>query len=183
MQTEFSFGLETVAERSDHTYRSAVFSPCQVYRYQLCRVWDPATYCCNFIMLNPSTADEVRNDPTVERCERRARAWNYGGLLVTNIFAFRSTDPKLMKAAADPVGPNNDHAIIETAKESGIVICAWGQHGKHNGRSADVVRLLMRSGLGHKLHVLRMSASGEPWHPLYLPYDLQPSPAEFGPDV
>ena len=82
----------------------AWYSPCGVYRYRLERVWAPgALLAC--IMLNPSTATEERNDPTIERCERRARALGFGGLSVVNLFAFRATYPADLRRAADPVGP------------------------------------------------------------------------------
>jgi hypothetical protein len=93
----------------------ATFSPCRKYRYTLTRTWVPDLPLINFVMLNPSTADEVVNDPTVERCERRARMWNCGGLIVTNIFAWRSTDPDELRRVADPVGPDKDDALVESA--------------------------------------------------------------------
>ena len=150
----------------------AWFSSCERYRYLLWRRWG-AGPACNFVMLNPSTADEVENDPTVERCERRAREWRYAGLYVTNIFAWRSTDPAYLKAALDPVGPENDTVLIDTAKASKLVICAWGSHGKLVGRS-KIVRAILS---GIPLQALRISPkTGEPWHPLYLPYSLKPIP-------
>ncbi len=90
---------------------TAEYSDCERYRYRLTRIWDPDGEKALFIMLNPSTATEVQNDPTVERCERRARALGFGAFRVTNIFAWRATDPKDMRAAPDPVGPANDDAI------------------------------------------------------------------------
>ena len=76
----------------------AVYSPCEAYRYALTRVWNPAGRKALFVMLNPSTATEVQNDPTVERCERRARALGCGAFRVVNIFAYRATDPQVMRA-------------------------------------------------------------------------------------
>src|SRR3954469_17706712 len=90
----------------------ARFSADGLYRYALWRVWDADRGLCNFLMLNPSTADETVNDPTVARCARRARSWGYGGLVVTNLFAFRATDPSGLRAAPDPVGPEDDAAIV-----------------------------------------------------------------------
>ena len=84
---------------------TAVYSDCESYRYLLTRVWNPQGQKALFVMLNPSTATEVQNDPTVERCERRARALGFGAFRVTNIFAYRATDPKVMRAVPDPVGP------------------------------------------------------------------------------
>jgi hypothetical protein len=169
---------------SDLTERGAWFSDCRTWRYALWRDWRdltvssldttrPSRY-LNFLMLNPSTADERTNDPTVERCERRARKLGYDGLLVTNLFAFRATDPKVMRAAADPIGPDNDEAILLTASRSELVICAWGAHGAFRHRSKQVLALLREAGCGDKLRALKVSGSGEPWHPLYLSYDLMP---------
>lgn len=99
----------------------AVFSPCRTYRYGLWRIWNPGAPLLAFIMLNPSTADDVVNDPTVERCVRRAVSMGYGGLRVANIFALRSTDPTQLYVSVDPIGPDNDTAIIEAAQASAMV--------------------------------------------------------------
>lgn len=149
----------------------ATFSPCRTWRYRLWRTWDerPAV---NFVCLNPSKATETDDDPTVTRLQVRARKLGFGGLVVTNLFAFRATDPSDMKAAADPVGPDNDAAIIDSAKAAGMVVAAWGNHGQHRGRAASVRKMLEQAGV--ELHCLRVTKIGEPEHPLYLSYDLQP---------
>ncbi|MCF6276041.1 MAG: DUF1643 domain-containing protein, partial [Robiginitomaculum sp.] len=85
--------------KQDET-RTAVFSDCRTWRYRLAQIWDESKEPLYWLMLNPSTADEVKNDPTVERCERRARMWGYGGSVVLNIFSYRATDPKDMRASA-----------------------------------------------------------------------------------
>jgi Protein of unknown function (DUF1643) len=79
-------------------------------------VWDRGRGACNFLLLNPSTADEATNDPTSVRCERRARRWGFGGLIVTNLFAPCATDPAGLRRVADPIGPENDAVILETAQ-------------------------------------------------------------------
>jgi len=122
-------------------------------------------------MLNPSTATEVQNDPTVERCERRARSLGFDGFAVANIFAYRATDPRVMRAVADPVGPANDAAILEMACWSSEVICAWGTHGVHLGRGLAVQALLR--GAGHRLRHLGLTMGGQPKHPLYIGYEQQ----------
>jgi hypothetical protein len=94
----------------------ARFSIDRRYRYALWRVWDRGRGACNFLLLNPSTADEATNDPTSVRCERRARRWGFGGLIVTNLFAPCATDPAGLRRVADPIGPENDAAILETAQ-------------------------------------------------------------------
>jgi hypothetical protein len=151
----------------------AVYSDCERYRYRLERVWAPGRRAL-FVMLNPSTATEVQNDPTVERCERRARALGFGGFAVANIFGFRATDPKVMRAAADPVGPQNDTAILALAGAADLVLCAWGTHGAHLGRGAAVEALLRGAGLD--LFHLGLTRAGAPKHPLYIGYAAQPEP-------
>ena len=151
----------------------ASFSPCRRWRYLLWRRWDAAGPAANFIMLNPSTADELKLDPTCSRARDYAERWGYGALIVTNVFAWRATDPAEMKAAADPVGPGNDRAIVHAAKEAALVVCAWGNHAAHRERAARVRALLARAGVA--LHALRVNAGGEPAHPLYLPGSLRPA--------
>ncbi|MBF9042769.1 DUF1643 domain-containing protein [Rhodobacterales bacterium HKCCE4037] len=150
----------------------AVYSDCELYRYSLTRVWDAGGKRALFIMLNPSTATEVQNDPTVERCERRARALGFGAFRVLNIFAWRATDPRDMRAAGDPVGPENDAAILGSLDWADAVICAWGTHGAHLGRGPAVEALLRAAGV-EMLH-LGLSKEGHPKHPLYIGYKVQP---------
>jgi hypothetical protein len=151
----------------------AVYSDCERYRYLLTRRWGPGRKAL-FVMLNPSTATEVQNDPTVERCERRARALGFGAFRVTNIFAFRATDPKVMRAEVDPVGPANDAAILESLSWANLVLCAWGNHGLHLNRGADVASLLREARV--PLWHLGLTGQGQPRHPLYVGYAQQPQP-------
>lgn len=151
----------------------AVYSDCESYRYGLTREWQPGGRRALFVMLNPSTATEVQNDPTVERCERRARALGFGAFRVTNIFAYRATDPKVMRAVADPVGPGNDAAIAEGADWAHQVICAWGSHGAHLNRGA-AVEAVLRATTKPLFH-LGLTQAGAPKHPLYIGYAVQPA--------
>lgn len=146
----------------------AIYSDCERYRYSLTRIWEPTGAKVNFVMLNPSTATEVQNDPTVERCERRARALGFGGFCVTNIFAWRDTDPRAMRAAKAPVGPQNDDAIAKAASLADQVVAAWGTHGGHLERGTRVEALLRSTGCG--LHHLGLTRDGHPRHPLYVSY-------------
>ncbi len=151
---------------------SATYSDCERYRYQLTRTWDEGGGRVLFVMLNPSTATERQNDPTVERCERRARALGFGSFQVTNIFAWRATDPRDMRAAADPVGPDNDAAILRGARWADQVICAWGTHGAHLQRGPAVQALLRATD--RPLYHLGLSKAGHPKHPLYIAYSQKP---------
>lgn len=125
-----------------------------------------------FIMLNPSKATEVQNDPTVERCERRARALGFGSFQVTNIFAWRETDPFKMRKASDPIGPENDAAILAGVSWADQVIAAWGTHGAHLDRGPQMTAMLRATG--KPLFTLGLSKHGHPKHPLYISYSQQP---------
>ena len=151
---------------------TAVYSDCEKYRYSLTRVWDAGGRKVAFVMLNPSTATEVQNDPTVERCERRARTLGFGSFCVTNIFAWRDTDPRKMRAAADPVGAHNDAAITAACDWADQVVAAWGTHGAHLNRGAMVEALLRKTG--KPIYHLGLSKAGHPKHPLYIAYAQLP---------
>lgn len=149
----------------------ATFSSCRRWRYLLWRRWDEAKPVANFLMLNPSTADEIQLDPSCSRARDFAERWGYGALIVTNLFAWRATDPAEMKRAEDPVGRSNNQAILRSARQSAVVLCAWGNHGSHLDRAATVVANLR--GAGVALHALKVTAEGQPSHPLYLPAKLK----------
>jgi hypothetical protein len=153
------------------TPSGAKFSRCRKWRYLLWRSWADGPV-ANFLMLNPSTADEVKLDPSCTRARLYAERWGFGALVVTNLFGWRATDPDEMRAARDPVGLQNDRAILEAAEEADLVVCAWGNHGAYLGRSAAVLSSLRKSCV--RLHALRLNANGEPAHPLYLPAALEP---------
>lgn len=153
----------------------AVFDDSRMYRYALRRgdMSNPIM----FLMLNPSTADEETDDPTIRRCMGFARAWGYSGLIVGNIFAYRSTDPKKLREVENPVGPENDEWIAKLLKEAnGHVLCAWGYHGFYRGRGGSVRQLIIREG--YQPMMLHMTNSGEPGHPLYLSSGMLPRPWE-----
>ena len=160
--------------RNGGTESRAVYSDCERYRFELTRTWDPAGRRVLFVMLNPSTATEVQNDPSVERCERRARALGYGAFRVCNIFGWRETDPRKMRAVPDPVGAANDAAIVEGCRWADDVVCAWGSHGAFLGRG-PAVEALMRA-TGRRLHHLGLTKEGHPRHPLYIAYARLPTP-------
>lgn len=125
-------------------------------------------------MLNPSTADENRNDPTIERCHRRAVAMGFGALDVINIFSFRATDPKDLKKAKDPVGPDTDAVLLQSARSADMTICAWGSHGNLKARDKEVRELLKSNNIS--AHYLSLTSKGQPGHPLYIPYSKTPQP-------
>lgn len=162
----------TKAHQKGDAASVAVYSDCEAYRYDLTRIWNASGQKALFVMLNPSTATESQNDPTVERCERRARALGFGAFRVTNIFAYRATDPKVMRTMTDPIGPGNDAAIALGAAWADRIICAWGSHGAHMDRGQSVERALR--GTAKSLWHLGLTQAGQPKHPLYIGYDRQP---------
>lgn len=125
-----------------------------------------------WIGLNPSTADENQLDPTLRRIRGYSMAWGYNTFYMLNLFAFRATDPQDMRRAVDPIGPDNDRWILETAAKADLVMCAWGRHGTFLERQRQVLALLD----GFNLKCLDKTADGIPKHPLYLKGGLRPIP-------
>lgn len=155
--------------------RVAEFSECEMYRYRLRYCFDgdamaPPVRPVVFLMLNPSTATELAPDPTVRRCMGFAKTWGHSDLLVVNLFALRSTDPDELLRVEDPVGPENDD-VLSRLPASAPIICAWGAHKIAKARADAVTRLLDRP-----LFSLRLTKTGAPQHPLYLPAGLRPQP-------
>jgi hypothetical protein len=120
---------------------TAHLSACRNYRYALWRSWDEAKPWVMFIGLNPSTADETTDDPTLTRCINYAKAWGYGGVCMANLFAYRATEPANMKAASNPIGVDNNAWLIKLATQAALVVAAWGNDGGYLGRSNQVVSL------------------------------------------
>lgn len=151
---------------------TARFSPCGTYRYELTRELGgerPLVICG----LNPSTATAETNDPTIRREIGFARHWGCGRLVKVNAYAFRATDPKVMKrkrrTGVDIVGPDNDRCIqnaVDLARiTNGIVLVAWGGNIEPS-RQAEVSYVF-----GDDAMCLGTNDNGTPKHPLYLPYE------------
>src|SRR5206468_3458260 len=120
---------------------SAHFSSCRTWRYSLTRdvAARDADGTCTFVGLNPSTADETQDDPTIRRCMDFARRWGYARLAMVNLYAFRSTDPRVLRDAADPVDPENDDVLSVVFAGSDLIVAAWGVHAGHD-RVSEVMR-------------------------------------------
>jgi hypothetical protein len=168
-----------------HTLPLANFSSCRRWRYTLSRIFqldlisrgENANQFVQFIGLNPSTADETTDDNTLILCQGYARRWGFGGMVMTNLFAWRDTDPRKMKLAADPIGQHNDSHLWDVAQHAGLIVCCWGAHGVHLKRAEAVHGLLtMNDPVRRKLHHLGLTSEGFPRHPLYMKKDLQPIP-------
>lgn len=145
----------------------ADFSPCRNYRYALWRRWEHNAPYVMFVGLNPSTANEHEDDPTIRRCKRFAADWGYGAIYMANLFALRATDPKDMLAHNDPIGSDNDSTLIALARGAGAIVCAWGALGNHLERDERIKALLSP----YDLKCLGTTKQGQPRHPLYIRAD------------
>lgn len=166
-------GLRIESATGPEGLATALYSPCDRYRYRVSRVWDDRLPRVCFLLLNPSTATAFQLDPTLRRVYRYARDWGMGSFEVTNIFAYRSTDPSFLYRVDDPVGVHNDGAILDAARSATLRVAGWGTHGALQQRGSAVRRLFAEHGLD--LSVLRLTTKGHPNHPLYLPASLQPA--------
>ena len=153
-------------------HMGACFDASGAYRYRLWREWQPDAGCIAFVMLNPSTADGSRHDPTIRRCLQFAQAWGYGGLQVVNLFAYRTPHPQLLSGVADPVGPDNDRHLLTACDRAQMVLLGWGNRGMRQQRDQAVLAMLA----AYPLYCLGLTQLGHPRHPLYVQGDRQPLP-------
>ncbi|MEO1209584.1 MAG: DUF1643 domain-containing protein [Cyanobacteria bacterium J06638_20] len=156
--------------------RGAEFDPSGLYRYRLWRRWDPQAPTIAFVMLNPSTANAERDDPTIRRCMGFARDWGYGSLDVVNLFAFRATHPQELFSADDPVGRDNDRYLRVTLQQADRLILAWGNRGTWRGHHHWVLQTLEE--MGRSPECLGITKQGQPCHPLYQRRSCTPMPYE-----
>lgn len=147
----------------------AVLDEDREYRYSLTRTWDAEKPTLAWIMINPSTADETEDDPTIRRCIGFAEDWGYGSIEVANLFALRATDPDELREHLAPVGEENDAHLRRVCDRAEMVVAAWGANGGLQGRAAEVAQLLDTD-----LHALDTTKDGHPVHPLYQPSDADP---------
>lgn len=155
--------------------RAADIDPTWTFRYDLRRQWGEGPFrVVNFVMLNPSTADANDDDPTIRRCINFAKSWDFNGLVVTNLFAYRATDPRELATPDDSIGPENDRYIRRWARDSELVVCAWGVNSRVKYRAPEVLYDIRKCGKVPM--VLKHTKDGSPTHPLYLPSYLTPIP-------
>lgn len=148
----------------------AVFSKDRIHRYTLVRVWDEEKPSIMIMGLNPSTADETKNDPTVRRFIGFAKKWGYGSLYVTNMFAFRATYPEDLYKAEDPVGPENDYWIRKISSIADLVVLAYGNHGAYRNRHEEILKMVKNP------YCIKITKMNLPIHPLYTGYTEEPIP-------
>ncbi|MEP6871676.1 MAG: DUF1643 domain-containing protein [Anaerolineaceae bacterium] len=136
----------------------ACFDSSGAYRYRLWRAWEPALPIVTFVMLNPSSADAERDDPTIRRCIGFARSWGFGRLQTVNLCAYRATSPRALLASDDPFGPENEQHLLAALANADLVIAAWGNHG----------RSFTPPTFDQNVHHLGLTTLGQPRHPLYV---------------
>lgn len=152
------------------SHRNAAFSSDMNHRYTLWDWWDTSKEYAMFIGLNPSTADEIKNDPTVTRCINFSKRWGYGGFCMTNMFSYRATDPKEMKSQPEWELNHltNKFALKDISRKAGIVVACWGSHGEHLDGDSKVRRLIKKP-----MFCLGKTKKGLPRHPLYIKSNKQ----------
>jgi hypothetical protein len=165
--------------------RGCILSDCGAYRFRLWREWDRSRPTLAFLMLNPSTADHLTDDPTITRCMSRAVAGNFGRLEVANLFPLRATDPDELLTHPDPLclqrrgSITADGAILDAIDRAHTTICAWGAHAAAAPRAAEVMRLLGMAGMRTRLYHLGLNKDGSPKHPLYIAASTRPKPFKW----
>ncbi|MEU1078203.1 DUF1643 domain-containing protein [Streptomyces sp. NPDC005878] len=164
---QYDLRVDRVRDPDTGQCGTAVFDRHRVYRYLLTRVWTPDAPLAVYVMLNPSTASALEDDPTIRRCIGFARREGTGGLVVVNLFALRATNPQALRDHKEPVGRCNDAFIRQAVRTAGgPVIAAWGAGGVLHDRSEHVMRMLRKGP--RPLQCLGVTATGQPRHPLYL---------------
>ena len=141
----------------------AIISRDRSYRYVLWREWDITKGTCVFIGLNPSTANETEDDPTLRRCVSFAKDWGFGRCVMLNLFAYRATNPDELKTQEKPIGYKNNHHLKVQSADADMVVVAWGNHGSLLNRDKKVLKLLKDM----PIKCFKVTAKGQPVHPLY----------------
>ena len=146
----------------------AIFDINGRYRYSLWRAWSSYHPRILFVLLNPSTADEQKNDPTIRRCMGFARAWNFGSMEVVNLFAYRATDYRELFKVSDPIGEENNRFLMQAVERCSTVVLGWGTKGPLLGRDRQIMSLLAGR---NDVYCLGITKDGQPRHPLYVKGD------------
>lgn len=145
----------------------AEFSPCRKYRYALWRIWDESKPLAMFIGLNPSTANEIKTDPTITRVSGMVEHWGFGGFYMMNLFAIVSPYPEVLKTDPDPLG-DNDGWLEKIAPKCSKIVFAWGNFKEAEERANQVKKMFPDA------EALWINKNGSPKHPLYCKKDTTP---------
>lgn len=155
----------------DNAYidKGAILSKNRLYRYVLWRTWDTTSNkTCLFIGLNPSSADESEDDPTLKRCINFAKSWGFGRCVIVNLFAYRTSRPNKLIQIKKPIGYKNNQHIKKQCEKADQIIIAWGNKGSHMNRDKYVLKLLKQ----FDLWCFKLTMKGQPAHPLYQPKEM-----------
>lgn len=158
--------------------RDAVISDDGVYRYRLVRCWEPAEDLMHVVMLNPSTADHKDDDPTIRRLIGFAKREGCGGINVMNLYAYRATEPAVLRGVVNPIGPQNRYWLRQMAKEAmsqgRAVICAWGdfENALPFNMGSETMHMFRTNGVTLKCFGMTVSRFPQPRHPLYIAADV-----------
>lgn len=161
--------MNTIAYALTLENEGALFSPCRQYRHVLWRRWNKEKSYVLIIGLNPSTANENEDDPTIRRCKKFASDWGYGAIYMVNLFDYCATKPKDMLNFNNPCSDENNTYIKALAENAGLILCAWGTNGNHKDRDSEVKKLLNI----YELNCLGLNSNGTPKHPLYIKADKE----------
>lgn len=173
---------KSLFEFGSRIHRSAEISECGRYRWWLRRSWTlrddrwlrvPGRGVCCFVMLNPSTADAERDDPTIRRCIGFAKKWGYDTLSVRNLFPYRATNPKELLTASHVTGGTRGDVELLAAMTANLVVCAWGANVPFS-RDKEALAMFDDQFPGVQLYCLGVTKQGFPRHPLYVKSDAVP---------
>ena len=159
-----------IIETEKYISSGAIFDPTNTYRYTLWRAWSPDHPQVTFVMLNPSTADAQRNDPTISRCLAFAQHWGFGTLEVVNLFAYKTAYPSDLLKVTHPIGAENDHFLLQAIARSSCIVVAWGTKGAFLDRDKQVLQFLAQC---QRIYCLGITRDGHPRHPLYTRRDIE----------
>lgn len=140
----------------------AVFSKCGKYRFVLWRIWDPSLTSVMFIGLNPSTANQTDDDPTIRRVKAFARKWGHGGVFMLNLFTYVTAYPEELKKCENAL-VDADIYLQECGRRIGKVVFAWGSFPEAAERAQEVIKMFPDA------YALVINKDGSPRHPLYVP--------------
>ena len=168
-------GAEMLLDTRASATGTATFSPEKpepLYRYRLTRRWSAdrpvfEPVLC-WVMLNPSSASHDVNDATIRKVTSFSKREGYGGLIVVNLFAYRSTDPDKLIHAEDPIGASNEAMVLDAMRGSAKIVVAWGAMSKGLRAKSWMMRRKIQTA-GWRLWALGTTKDGSPRHPLYIP--------------
>lgn len=167
----FKINVLTKKDFKNNILTEVIFSKCYTYRYSYKRTWNLRSKNFLFILLNPSTASESKNDSTITRLEKHVRNLDGGSFTVCNLFALREKSPKKLKIKDNPIGDRNEYFIKKNSSMAHKIICAWGNEGKYLNQAKKIKKMLIKKN--YEIFIFGLTKKNEPSHPLYLSYNIK----------